>query len=161
MCVCAKSLQLCPTLCDLMEGNLPGSSVHGILEARILEWVAMLSSRGSSWPRDWTCISCLPALGGEFFTTSTTWEALWNCPLPQNKTANKRQYCLFKGAKRQRLMPPVKTLKYAGCRYFPCIICKKQIGPKNWLQTARHLTKFKPWAQLQVPNTILLKELFN
>ena len=61
MCVCAKSLQLCPTLCDLMECSLPGSSIHGILQARILEWVAMPSSRGSSWPRDWTCISCLPA----------------------------------------------------------------------------------------------------
>ena len=48
-------------LCDLMDGSLPGSSAHGILKARILEWVAMFSSRGSSWPRDWTqvfCISC-------------------------------------------------------------------------------------------------------
>ena len=72
----AKLLQSCLTLCDPMDCSLLVSSVHGILEARILEWVAMLSSRGSSWPRDWTCISCLPALGGEFFTTSTTWEAL-------------------------------------------------------------------------------------
>ena len=74
--VCVKSFLLCPTLCDPMECSLPGSSVHGILQARILEWVAMPSSRGSSWPRDWTCISCLPARGGESSTTSTTWEAL-------------------------------------------------------------------------------------
>ena len=52
---CAKSLQSCPTLFDPM--NPPGSSVHGILQARILEWVAMPSSRGSSPPRDETCIS--------------------------------------------------------------------------------------------------------
>ena len=52
-------------------------------------------------------------------------------PFPQNKTVHKRQYCLSKGAKKQRLMPPVRTLKYAGCWYFPCIICKKQIGPKK------------------------------
>ena len=39
--MCAKSLQLCPTLCDPVDCGLPGSSVHGILQARILEWVAM------------------------------------------------------------------------------------------------------------------------
>ena len=50
----AKSLQSCPTLCDPMNCSLPGSSVHGVLQARILEWVAMPSSRGSSQPRDWT-----------------------------------------------------------------------------------------------------------
>ena len=48
------------TLCGPIDCSLPGSSVHGILQARILEWVAMPSSRGSSWPRDWTHISlCL------------------------------------------------------------------------------------------------------
>ena len=53
----AKSLQSWLTLCDPMDYNLPGSSVHRILQARILEWVAMSSSRGSSWPMDWTRIS--------------------------------------------------------------------------------------------------------
>ena len=52
--VCAQS---CPTLCDSMDCSAPGSSVHGILQARTPEWVAMPSSRGSSWPRDWTCVS--------------------------------------------------------------------------------------------------------
>ena len=52
-----SSLQSYPTLCDLIDCSLPGSSVHGILQARILEWVAMSSSRGSSWPRDRMCIS--------------------------------------------------------------------------------------------------------
>ena len=55
---------------------VPDSSVHGILQARILEWVAMPSSRGSSQLRDRTCPSHIyPALAGMFFTTSTTWEA--------------------------------------------------------------------------------------
>ena len=53
-CTCAQSLQSCPTLSDLMDCNPPGSSVHGILQARILEWVGMPSSRGSSPPRDQT-----------------------------------------------------------------------------------------------------------
>ena len=57
LCVCAKSLQSCLNLCDPMDCSPPGSSVHGILQARILEWVAISSSRGSSWPRDQTCIS--------------------------------------------------------------------------------------------------------
>ena len=51
-CMHAKSLQSCLTLCDPMDCNPVGSSVHGILQARILEWVAMLSSRASSQLRD-------------------------------------------------------------------------------------------------------------
>ena len=48
VCMCVKLLQSCPTLYDPMDCSLPGFSVHGILQARILEWVAMPSSRGSS-----------------------------------------------------------------------------------------------------------------
>ena len=48
MCMCAKLLQLCLTLCDPVDCTLPGSSVCGILQARILEWVSMPSSRESS-----------------------------------------------------------------------------------------------------------------
>ena len=51
--------QLCPTLCNPMDCILPGSSLHGILQARILEWVSISFSRGPSQPRDWTCISCI------------------------------------------------------------------------------------------------------
>ena len=53
----AKSLQSCPTLCDPMDCSPPDSSVHGILQARILEWVTVPSSRGSSQPKDQTCVS--------------------------------------------------------------------------------------------------------
>ena len=67
MCVClcvfvsVKSPQLCPMLCNPMDYSLPGSSVHGVLQARILGWVAIFSSRGSSWPwaRTQICISCI------------------------------------------------------------------------------------------------------
>ena len=54
VCVCAhaQSLQSCLSLCDPMDYSPPGSSIYGILQARILEWVAMSSSRGSSPPRD-------------------------------------------------------------------------------------------------------------
>ena len=56
--------QLCPTLCDSVDCSPPGSSVHGILQARILEWVAISFSRGSSQPRDQTRVSCI--VGGCF-----------------------------------------------------------------------------------------------
>ena len=70
----AQSLQSCPTLCNPLGCSPPNSSVQGILQARILEWVAMSSSRGSSWPRDQTLISTSLALAGRFFSTSTTWK---------------------------------------------------------------------------------------
>ena len=54
--VCAQS---CPTLCDPMDCSLPGSSDRGIFQARILEWIAVSFCRGSSQPRDQTCISCI------------------------------------------------------------------------------------------------------
>ena len=57
-CCCWLVAQSCPTLCDPTRCSLPGSSVHGVLQARTLEWVAISLSRGSSRPRDWTCISC-------------------------------------------------------------------------------------------------------
>ena len=58
MCVCrCMCVQACLTLCDPMDCSPPGSSVHGILPARILEWIAMPSSRESSPPRDQTCVS--------------------------------------------------------------------------------------------------------
>ena len=69
MCVCACVCvcgQLCLTLCDPMDCSPQGSSVHGISQARILEWVAISFSRGSSWPMDQTCVSCI---AGRFFTT--------------------------------------------------------------------------------------------
>ena len=53
--------QSCPTLCDPMDCSPPGSSVHGILQARILEWVAISFSRGSSRPRDRTQVPALQA----------------------------------------------------------------------------------------------------
>ena len=58
----AKLLQSCPTLCDPMDFSPIGSSVHGILWATILEWVAMPSSRGSSWTKDQTCISSISCI---------------------------------------------------------------------------------------------------
>ena len=72
VCLVAQS---CPTLCDLIDCSPPGSSVHGILQARILEWVAIPFSNGSSWPRNWTQVSCIT---DRFVTVWTTRKALCN-----------------------------------------------------------------------------------
>ena len=75
MCVHAQLLQPCLTLCDPMDCSLQDFSVHGILQARILEWVAMPSSRGSSQTRDRTWVSCI---AGGFLMHWATRKALWN-----------------------------------------------------------------------------------
>ena len=60
VCVCAQS---CLTLCDPMDCSPPGSTFHGILQARILEWVAISYCRESSQPRDQICLSCSSCIG--------------------------------------------------------------------------------------------------
>ena len=73
VCVCAR---LCPNLCNPMDCSLPGSSVYGILQARILEQIATASFRGLPNQGFKSASHAFPALVGRFFNTSTTWEAL-------------------------------------------------------------------------------------
>ena len=70
-----KVPQSCPTLCNPMDCSLPGPSVHGIFQARVLEWLAMPFS--GDLPNPGTKLASLasPASVGKFFTTGTTWEA--------------------------------------------------------------------------------------
>ena len=72
VCVCVLVNQLCLTLCNYMNCSSLGFSVHEVLQARILEWVAIPFSRGSSWLRDQTMVSCIV---GRFFTIWATREA--------------------------------------------------------------------------------------
>ena len=58
-----------------MDCSLPGSPVHGIFQARILEWVTISSSRGSSQPRDWTLVTCVSCIGRRILYHCATWEA--------------------------------------------------------------------------------------
>ena len=71
VCNCAYSVRHVQ-LCDPMDCSPPGCSIHGILQSRILEWVTISFTRGSSWPRDQTCISCI---GREILYLWSTWEA--------------------------------------------------------------------------------------
>ena len=71
LCVCT---QWCPTLCNPMDCTPPGSSVHGIFQARILAQDAISYSRGSSWPRDQTHVSCASFTGRPILYYCATWE---------------------------------------------------------------------------------------
>ena len=119
ICVCAKSLQSCPTLCDPMYCSPSGSCVHGILQARRLEWVAC------PFPADLPdqCIRpgslTSPALGGRFFTTIVTWEATQNncsfCIYNTETTALMR-WVILKGLSWSQLYGNVKITKWWKCQ---------------------------------------------
>ena len=75
VCVYTQLLQWCPALCDPMDHSLPGSSLNGMLRARILEWVATPFSRRSSQSRDQIRVSFISCIGRQILYHCTTWEA--------------------------------------------------------------------------------------
>ena len=102
-CVCCLVTQSCPTLCDPMDCSPPGSSVHGILQARILEWVAISFSRGSSQPKELTQVSCT---ADRFLTISATREAS----------------SIFVAKTKRKIMTILHLYLYV-CAYFYTYIC--------------------------------------
>ena len=80
--------QSCLTLCNPVDCSLPGSSVHGIFQARILGWIAVSFSRGSSQPRKWTRVSYI---AGRFFTNWVIREALGMDEFNKKKKKNQGQ----------------------------------------------------------------------
>ena len=86
---CCLVSRLYLTLCNPLGYSPPGSSVHGISQARILEWIAISFSRGSSWLRNQTCISCLSCIGRWIFYHWSTWEALMIRKLCLSKAVKK------------------------------------------------------------------------
>ena len=97
LCLSMCFVLSCVQLCDPMDCNLPGSSVDGIYQARILEWIPISFSQGSSQPRDWTRVSYVSCIAGRFLSlqSSTCWairKALYMfvcccCSLPIKKKA--------------------------------------------------------------------------
>ena len=82
MHTCVSSIaRLCLTLCSPMDHSSPGSSVYGIFQARILEWVTISYSRGSSQPRDRTCVSCISCSGKWILYRATRETCVTNIPL--------------------------------------------------------------------------------
>ena len=75
---------LCPTLCDPLDCSPPGTSIHEIFQERALEWVSISSSRGSSWPKDQTHVSCVSFIADGFSTTEPLGTP-WNLVNPDTK----------------------------------------------------------------------------
>ena len=84
VCVHVKLLQSCLTFCDHMSCSSPGSSVHGIIQARILEWFAISSSRGPSKPRDWTQVSYVSCISRQILYHWATKDAPLICIICKN-----------------------------------------------------------------------------
>ena len=76
LCACSVA-QSYLILCDPLDYSFSGCSVHGILQARILEWIAISSCMGSSLPRDWTCDSCISCIGRQILYHWATWKTLF------------------------------------------------------------------------------------
>ena len=115
--------QLCPILCDPVDCSPPGSSVHGILQARILKWVAISYSRGSSQPRDETRVS---RIAGRFFTIWATREAIKLIPVYLITGGNKasKHYKILPFEVRQSL-----KLAESGRRLYLCyMFCVWTLG---------------------------------
>ena len=91
LCVCSVA-QLSLTVCNPMDCSPSGSSVHGISQARTLEWVAVSSRRRSFWPRDWALVSCLLQWQADFFYHWTSREAL---QIGECISKQKQQRCLW------------------------------------------------------------------
>ena len=89
--MCVLVVQSCPTLWDPVDCSLPGSSIQRILQATILEWVAIPHSRGSSWPRDQTWVSCT---AGRFLTIWATKEVPQTVDLQKCLKANIESFSL-------------------------------------------------------------------
>ena len=108
--------QSCPTVCDPMDCSLPGCSVHGILQARILEWVAISFCRGSSQPRDGTRVS---HIAGRCFTLWATREA----PVISQMVPNKG-YC-------SQWREVIPALASGPVFPTPCLVSEKHLPLKN------------------------------
>ena len=104
--------QSCLILCDPMDCSLPGSSVHGIFQERVLEWVAISFSRGSSWPRDRTQVSCT---AGRRFTVWATREAQSTLTMSANLESSAvatglKKFCFHSSQKESQCQNTLKLL---------------------------------------------------
>ena len=116
--------QSCPTLCNPMDRSPPGSSIHGIFQARILEWVAISFSGGSSQSRDQTHVSCT---AGRLFTVWATREGHYVCR-SEGYTVNSLSGRLMVG-----LVVSIFSSFPVCMFYFPAInIQKKKIRKPMW-----------------------------
>ena len=124
----------CPTLCNPMACSLPGFLVHGIFQARILEWVTISFSRRSSWPRNWTCVS---SIVGRRFAVWATREVSWMSKSKQLLLT--KGLCVILSSMNNEIICSVNSSKV--------LLAFKQVGPNNnFLQVKqKYCTVGLPW----------------
>ena len=133
-CECSQS---CLTLFNPMDCSLPGSSIHGILQARILEWVAISFSRISSWPRDWTWVL---RIVGRRFTIWATREVPFSSSVMSNSSA-------------------WKVLITGDDQLFDCYMKFLMYSVKTTLKPSTENSKFIEWLFLtQIPSSERIKQ---
>ena len=134
--------QSCLTLCNLMDCSPPSSSVRGILQARIMEWVAICFSRGSSWPRDWIWVSCI---AGRFFTV---WDTRVAC--------NRNDFLLFMELYLYHVNSSYHGSSLCGgCLGWGEVIMLESVETLNWKMS---LLEFQ--SILGIPQRFLFKKVF-
>ena len=114
--VCSVA-ELCLILCNPKHCSPPGSSVHGIFQARILEWIAISYSRGSSQPRDQTHVSCISRIGRQILYCHTSWEAPFNnCNLHKIREWIRPRQPLLGSLKYERIFSLTSWVHQVGLR---------------------------------------------
>ena len=126
VCVCVLVAQSCPTLCEAMDCSSWNSSVHGILQARILEWVAIPFSRWYPWSRGWTRISCITR---SLFTVWASREAciMWVSLIQSVEVWWAQSLKEHVGRVRENLLSWADCL-WAGTSVFSCLQTQTRIG---------------------------------
>ena len=136
-----QSLLSCPTLCDPMDRSPPSSSVHGILQARILQWVAVPSPRGSSRPRGRTRISCV---AGRFFSA----ELLGKPPLHQEPALAffKQRFCHVSHIRSQNTAGVLATQTSKSCKtHRKVFFCFQPAGALLRVGASEGTASVSPW----------------
>ena len=145
---CAQS---CSTLCDPMGCSPPGSSVHGIFQKRTLEWVAIFFFKGSSQPRDWTCVLCIFCIGSSILYYWATTEVKYQESylsygfIATDETHSPSQLCIIYGNRlSNKVMTPSKLLHHMETKHFAL---KNKLWSFSKWKTSKQQQKNTPWTR--------------
>ena len=127
VCVCVCTHSVMSDSCNFMDGSLPGSSVHGLFQVRILEWVAISFSTGSSQLRDQSCMSCISCLGRWILYHCGAWKAT------SHTESTKKMPVMINPGIRHRLKKSILKMKYF---QFKLLLCETS---KFWWTEKLHV----------------------
>ena len=160
----AHSLSCVWLFCDPMGCSPQGSSLHGILQARKLEWVAISFSRGSSWPRDWTQVSCVSCISRQILYHWATWEVSTSDFTEEMNTMRKETSLTFHfthisvSVLKYSTIPPGSTfnsLLHEGDHFAPSSLPFSRSFPSSTPGPPLCISSFSPGSLLLISRKIL------